>query len=479
MISQNLMKPIAGNALIGDASCLVSNRPLNVASEYRRRVGKGYRFVTDKQLASEVNKKRAHWSRKYDGIMCMLAYKDGEAILVTPGGTVWQGLKALRDAEASLAGAPETYIACEFYYSRPDGKRERVYDVTSHARKPKDAEDADRLCIATFQVYESGGRPLNFKGGREMLDALRKTENFHPAEGGWAEGAQITENYERIIEEGGEGIVVIGEDFRCKAKPRHNIDCAIVGYATRLDKPDELHDLLLAVIRPDGLYQIIGHVGGGFSDDERADIPGLLSPLSCTSNFTSASSERVAYTFVRPNIVAEISVLDFFDATADNEPIEQAALSYTNDTWKSEGLRPFVSMYSPQFIRLREDKDGTDRLDARAEQVADLVGVDIESAAVVTDFPEANVLKREVYTKEHRGARMLRKVLVLEQPAAKVEQGFPRYAVVSVDYSPNRAEPMKKDVKFSENQTETMDFYTEAAGELFKGGWNVVAGKVA
>lgn len=471
MIDEGKMKRTAGGMLIGDAMCLTDSTPLEVARGYRSSCAKSYAFIDPPKLAPSVRGKDCHVSRKYDGTLCVLAKRGGKAILVTPGGTVRSNLKLLDEAVSVLPD--DIFVPGELYWRRPDGTRERVFDVSAHGRNPASREDADRLAFAAFQVSREGSELYRFEQGRKRVEELANGDLFHVADGKWCAGEDVKAFFDDVIAANGEGVVVVCKDGpRFKVKPRHSVDLAVVGYATRADNPAEIHDLLLAVMRPDETYHIVGHVGGGFSDQERIDLLTKLAPLACDSAYATASSERVGYQFVRPETVVEISALDFFTHGTDGSPIEQMALDYSpEDGWKQKALWPIVSIYSPQFVRVRDDKSGTDQLDVRAKQIADLAGVDVESPISIADLASAEIVRREVHTKETKGQRCVRKAFLLRHPEEKVAAGFPRFCVVGTDYSPDRAEPLKMEMKASNDETQATEFFEDLLAAQAKKGW--------
>jgi len=58
-----------------------------------------------------------------------------------------------------------------------------------------------------------------------------------------------------------------------KVKPTRTLDVAVVGFTEGSDdRAGMVHDLLVAVMRPEATFHILGRVGGGSSDDERRDF---------------------------------------------------------------------------------------------------------------------------------------------------------------------------------------------------------------
>ena len=76
--------------------------------------------------------------------------------------------------------------------------------------------------------------------------------------------------YEEWVEgQGAEGIVVHSETrIISKVKPRHSVDAAVVGYTT---SDNGLRDMMLAVRREDGCYQVFAHGSNGMTDEQIAE----------------------------------------------------------------------------------------------------------------------------------------------------------------------------------------------------------------
>ena len=201
---------------------------------------------------------------------------------------------------------------------------------------------------------------------------------------------------------------------RFKLKPRHTIDAAVIGFTEGTDdRRGMVHDLLIALFRPDGCLHVVGHVGGGFSNDERRGFLSDLKDRIVESDYVEVN-DQVAYHMVRPEWVIEVSVLDLIAETTRGLPINKMALH-----WDAAGSRyrivrrmPLVGMISPQFVRRREDKS-VHPADIPLRQVTELVDVPLaDRDARQLDLPQSEVLRREVCTQRLKGQTMVRKLLM-------------------------------------------------------------------
>ena len=131
---------------------------------------------------------------------------------------------------------------------------------------------------------------------------------------------------------------------------------------------------MLAVVRADGSFHIIGRVGGGFSDDERTQLLKQLEDHVVESEYAEVNSDRVAYRMIAPGIVFEISCLDIISTTSRGNTIDKMVLEWDADNSNWIGVRrlPLCSIISPQFVRIRDDKEA-DADDIHLKQLTDIV----------------------------------------------------------------------------------------------------------
>ncbi len=177
--------------------------------------------------------------------------------------------------------------------------------------------------------------------------------------------------------QGAEGSVVRSDALGLfKIKPRHTIDCVVIGFTEGTDdRQGMIHDLLLALMRPDGCLHIVGHVGGGFSNDDRRGFLSDLKDMIVASDYAEVT-DQVAYHMVAPKWVVEVSVLDLISQSTRGLPISKMVLNWDAGASRYQIVRrlPSVGMISPQFIGRREDKS-VNRDDIRMAQITEIVEV--------------------------------------------------------------------------------------------------------
>jgi hypothetical protein len=448
------------------------------AQEFRRGLG-GRMIALDKAAMHEKMPVSDYYvSRKIDGEFTLL-FIDGEnAGIINPGGTVRIGFPALDEAVKLLTKAKikKSIFACELYVNRTD-KRPRVHDVCRVARQPESPADVASLNLAVFDILELEGRPAP----AHYADTYKKIEaifgggkSVHPVETVHAKDqAAIDKLYEQWVEKDlGEGIVCrSGAAGMFKVKPRTTLDVAVIGYTEGADdRAGMLHDMLVAVMRPEGTFQVVGRVGGGFTDEQRREFLSDLKDTPAETNYAEVN-DGVAYQMCKPEMAIEISCLDLINQNTRGTPVERMVLDYTaKDGYQGIRRMPLVSPISPQFIRKREDKQIVPA-DLRIQQIADVVEVpqQNEDARKLTR-PKSEVLLREVYTKSLKGQTMVRKLLLWK--TNKDEAGdYPAYVAYLTDFSPNRKTPLERDIRVSNSKDQIDQLAAAMKAEYIVKGW--------
>ncbi len=420
-------------------------------------------------------------TRKYDGEFALLFFDGKDMLSVNPGGTVRVGLPAYLEAAKLLkkAKVKSCILGGEIYLKDEPSQAQRVQQVVRVLRNPDSEKQLERLGLAVFDVIEHDGEEVDstpavynlldkwFKGGKQA----------HAAEYVVADTSdEVMEAFtEWVIGEGAEGLVVRHDRAGWfKLKARHNIDAAIIGFSEGSDeRKGMLHDLLVAVMREDGTFHELGRVGGGFTDDGRKELAGMLRRRIVPSDYVAVNNDYVAYEMVHPGPVIEISCLDLIPERARGGPVNRMVLEWNGKRYSALQRMPIVSMISPQFVRLRDDKEAIVE-DVNIRQISDLVPVpDVERPAIEAKSTPSKLIKREVYTKTMKGNKMVRKILMWK--TNKEDEGqFPAYVVYLTDFSPNRENALERDIKIAHTEKKAKEQFDQLAKKKFVGGWEKV-----
>lgn len=423
-------------------------------------------------------------SRKIDGEFTCLLYSQGVCLTLNPGGTVRVGAPFHQEAAERLAaaGVKEAFLGGELYVRRSDGQRPRVHDVTRVARKPTSDAEVASLCFAVFDIYRLDGDDYSTRHGEALQLAGKLFETgarVHVVESTTGEREGVFAQYRKWVEkEGAEGVVVRSLSAGLfKIKPRHSLDLAVVGFSEGIDdRAGLLHSLLVAVPIDEDSFQLVGRVGGGFTEEVRASLLQQLAERAVESDYVEVNSDQVGYRMVEPGLVAELSCLDVVSRTSQGSSIDRMVLDWHAGQRRWEGVRrlPLCSLISPQFVRLRDDKQANPE-HVRLSQLSDIADIpEMERGVAEIRLPESTILERAVAVKVLKGATMVRKLLLWKSNKEEQSRDHHAYVLHLTDYSPNRESPLNHEIRVSSSEQQIRQMFAAWKEQVFVGGWKVV-----
>ena len=470
-----------GDYCTGKAVDLADPTWQSKAREYRRKLSGAMRPLAPHNILDIPRAKSLYTVRKYDGEFTYLFFDGEEIVSVNPGGTVRLGLPCFKEAEKLLkkSKVKSCVLAGELYAQGDIGSRNRVQEIVKLLRNPSSEAELKRIGLAVFDVVENNSKPVESTSDAfKLLDKwLGKGKLAHSAEYIVANKADdISDAFtDWVIGEGAEGIVVRHDQLGYyKIKLRHNLDAAIIGFSEGTEKRKGiLHDILVAVMRDDGTYHETARVGGGFSEEDRRIIFDELRQRSAPSEYVAVNNDYVAYEMIEPGPVVEISFLDLIPESSKGDPVKRMVLDWDGKQYRALSRMPLASVISPQFVRVRDDKEANVE-DVNIRQMTNLVKIpDANKPARAQAKSPSKLIEREVYKKTMKGASMVRKLLLWK--TNKEETGdFPGYVVYLTDFSPNRLEPLQRDIKISNNEKTARQLFADMAKKYFVGGWEKV-----
>ena len=444
------------------------------AIDYKKNIAGKFMLVEGAKLKSRVAGTDFCVTRKIDGHLQILFYQDGEAVLLNSNGIDKTGrLHCLDVAENCLkkAGIKDAVIAGELYMPR-EGGRPRCADVTSALA---DAERRDQLCLAPFDIVSLDGKSFEgvpYQETHKALSDLFQIDTVHPVQMMRASSLEeVQAIYDEWVEgDGAEGLVIHSDSsIVAKVKPRHSIDAAIVGYTTG---DQGVRDLMLAVRREDGLFQVFAVGSGSLSDADRASLAERLHPMDVDSQYVLTDSRGIAYQMVRPEIVWEVSIIELVARGNDDKVRMNALVRYENGQWLHEGMTPGVSAFGLNFIRERTDKTPSEN-DIRISQLIDLCPFE-EVQGHQGEMTPSTLLDRRVYRKISGDKVMLHKFLIWKTNKESTGR-YPAYIFYHTDYSSGRKDIIKRDMSYAPDEAGIRRIFEEEILANIKKGWEAVA----
>jgi ATP dependent DNA ligase-like protein len=467
---------------IGKAADLGDPKLQNKAQDYKRRLSAAMRAVSGEDIGRVPAGKGTFVSRKYDGEFAYVVFDGTNAISLHPSGTVRSGLPCLEEAAKGLkkAKVKSCILAAEYYLLDTAAESRSLEQVLGVLRNPGSKKELDRLALAVFDVVEVDGKAVNATTAFRDLDKwFGKGKNVHPVEHKSATKSEtIMETYvDWVVGEGAEGIVVRNDKGAYyKVKLRHNLDVAVIGFSEGTEnRKGMLHDLLVAVVRPDGTFQELTRVGGGFSESGRKELLKDLQKRVVPSEYVAVNNDYVAYDMIKPGPVIEISCLDMIAERTKGGPVNRMVLEWTGKKYAALSRMPLVSVISPQFVRLRDDKEAGIE-ETSISQVTDQVKVSdaTKPAQNTGKLNPSKLIERTVYTKVMKENTMVRKLLLWKTNKEDTPD-FPAYVVYLTDFSPNRKTPLERDIKVASTEKIARNLFKEMADKNFVGGWEKVS----
>lgn len=470
-------KLISGGEPLGAGICeaTLGDRALvDFLGAYRRRVAGNYRALPPDEI-DKLSPGRMLVSTKLDGELWFLVSWDKEVFLTNSRGLAITGdLPILKQAKT----LPDRTVVAGELHARVEGRRARVGDLAAAIAGGKKAKTGN-LCFAAFDLLQDTGTLVTASYDvrhTRLGELLKPSVNLSviPVEAVNAP-AQVRARFEASVTTGeAEGLIIrLDSGLIYKLKPSINVDAAIIAYTAKSDQPDMARSVLLGLMHDDGRMQILGGCGNLGSDDDRKDLLAKLARLKTDSAVRYASESGSLYTFVTPELVAEIRVSDLQSDRSDGSLSMTMLLRHDQSGWTGHGMRPSPRPIHPVLERLRTDKT-VDKTDIRFAQVAGYLPSHAESTVAGETVPASTVWRREVWTKETKGQRAVRKLLVWKTNKETADRAFPAFVVHWTDYSASRANPLEREVRLAPDQAGAKKIADAMVEENIKKGWNKV-----
>ena len=467
---------ITANGYSEGGSDAVDDDTSAIAARYKRDVCKNYLSLNPDQLDTRMGGTSFFVTRKYDGELATMFFDGDQVFTINTGGRVRLGLPCQMEAAAALkaAGVSQAIIPAELYART--GGRERVFAVRQALAEGRVGD----LVLAPFDILSVDGQPFPASSYADIHAELSRIfgggDLCRPVIGEPAASKQGVADLYRtwVDDQGAEGLVVRSElPVVCKVKPRYTVDVAVVGFSEGLaDAKGQVRSLLVALMPSDGIYAVVGHVGGGFTTELRQEYFQRLSPVEVPTTFIETDANHVAFHMVRPQIVIEVMINDvLYESTSG--PIVSPLLEYSDAGYRRVGSMPGASIIYPVLSRLRDDKT-PNPVDVRYSQLEEITWQPVNAPDEATSAapPASHVLRREVYTKTLGGNPMVMKFVAWA--TGKQRFGYPAYVVTYVNFSAGRRDPLAVETRICDDETQIQQMFDDMVTANVKKGWQRV-----
>ncbi|MCP4346037.1 MAG: hypothetical protein GY795_10990 [Desulfobacterales bacterium] len=445
--------------------------------EYKKKLARSFYSINSEEISSRISGKNFYASKKIDGHLQLLIFNGEQIFIIGRSGTVRTGLPCLEEAKSVLAEKKiSSIIAGAELYMQKQGERARVYDVISAL---SDEQLISTLGIAIFDIIEINGQSMKTAGYdsvfKKLSEIFPKTGKVHVVETEIVKsktGVQgLSDKW--IDEEGAEGLVVRGDmPFMYKIKPKHTFDAIIVGYVEGInERKKKVKTLLFAFMREPGIYHVVGKVGNNLSEKERKEYFKMLSEKHIDSTYIETDNDGVAFRMVHPEIVIEVGCNDIMTENTYGKPLMNNVIKFDENRYSLYNTTPGLRFIHPMVERIREDKSNTLE-DIRFSQLTDLVFLP-EKDLSPDDLPESSMLFREVYKKTAKDKIMVQKFVVWKTNKETVNPKYPGYVMHYTNFSSSRKEPLQKDIRISNSETQIMELTQQFIKNNIKKGWEL------
>lgn len=442
---------------------------------YKRQVAKRYRVVEPEQVERLLTGGPYWISTKLDGELWFLVKKDGEVALCAFNGRVVRKTSLCKEAEKLLAKAGDVIFAGELVAKPDDAGRGRVYHV---ATALGEAQLERALTFHAFDLVDEGGEEKllapyadRLARMRALLGAGKRVCVVETAEGDTPDVMRLYREW--VVSDRFEGVVVRSErGLTYKVKSTLTLDAVVIAYGERITGDvRQMREMSVGLLREDGTIQLLGAVGTGFSEQDRAAWHARLSKIEAPSRFRLANREGTLSKFVKPEIVVELRVSDLLTTDSWDAPIRRMSLAYdAAKGWSPVAETPTAVMIHPIFLRERTDKTvGVESVGMT--QITNYVplGEDDDDAPIAPVEP-AQIVRRAVFTKDTKGVIAVRKYAVIDTHKSG-DRSYPPIVVYFTDYSPGRKEPLQTALRSASTIEKAEAIVSEWITENVKRGW--------
>ena len=437
---------------------------------YKNAVASKYLPVRSDQISKRVfDMEKYFLSTKIDGQICFIVKKKNSIDLVNHNSTPFERQELIDELKNSLKKHEGIYVGEIYFHS--DDKRTRTYDLKKEIKDPK-----SDIRIAVFDLLEHDNEQYNENDWTTKKSLLKSVFNagknvFFLNEIELQNKKEIEDEFKlRAEDQNEEGVVVRGENGPVfKIKEYLSFDLVILGYVNGYQNNSSLlKEILVGVKNGKDSFLVIGIVVNGFSVEDREKFSSAFDKIQVESDALEISNSKIPFTMIEPKYVVEIESTDIMNSTSSGV-IKRNILKY-NKKYVLEKSSPSVSLTTPVIIRFRDDKKVNDN-DVGINQIERVINLEDDNYKEADKKP-SKVIKKEIYVKEVKGLKMVKKFFVWETNVQSDE--YPKFVFYKVDYSPSRASKLNRDIKVSNDKKQILNIYKGSIESDIKKGWNTL-----
>jgi ATP-dependent DNA ligase len=402
------------------------------------------------------------YSEKIDGHLGFASVTDGVVTFYNRSGT----LLDLPSLSAAFPTNTDGIWAGELYLQK---ERSRSFLIASAIANAK-----DDVCFAIFDAVHELEKPM-FERIALVEKSIVNSARIHPVKWMRTKTKQdIYDFYNETVEAGKEGIIVHADQGSSyKLKPTIELDLTVVGYSMKEDGSG-IRSVLVGV-KDEDQWLVVASVGGGFTVEQRSEWQAKLEPLVCEGDIVMVAKNKMAYLYVKPEIVIQIKCLEAINEDSSGLISKEVFVYDSTKGYLTEGKTYGVSLVSPVFMGIRTDKTPgledtgikqfTDRL-----EIADISAAE-ELEAKEEAKEQSEIVFRKVYTKESKTGTAVRKFVGLK---TNRDKHFSNYILHYTDFSAGRKEPLQTEVSLASTEDILREKLVVAEEENIKKGWVLV-----
>ena len=444
----------------------VSERLLN----YKNTVASKYLPVRSDQISSRVfDLDKYYISTKIDGHICFILKDKNNITIVNHNSTAFEREELIKEISNVLKNEDSIFVG-EIYF-HCDDKRTRSYDLKKEISNSK-----SDIRIAVFDLLEHNKKIFSENEWSTKKNLLK---SLFPKNGKVYFLDEIELNSKkdieaefnsRVVDSKEEGLIVRGENGPVfKIKEYLSFDMAILGFITGYQNDSTLmKEILVGVMSSENTFLIIGVIANGYSISDREKLAVDFEKIKVNSDILQMSSSKIPFTMIEPKHVVEVESTDIINSTT-NGIIKKHILKF-DKTYMVEDYCPSVSLTTPVFTRFRSDKK-ININDIGLNQIERIIAFGEEKESVDKKSP-SKILRKELYVKEMKGLKMVKKFFIWETNSASTE--YPKYVYYGIDYSPSRATKLNRDIKVTNDKTQALKIFDDEIESNIKKGWNKV-----